>query len=347
MLNIAILGYGVVGSGVAELLDMNSNAIEKKTGKQICVKKILDLKAFSGDANAKKFAKNYEEIVTDPDIKVVVEAMGGTSPAYEYVKAALASGKHVVTSNKEMVAVHGAELLRIAREQNVNFMFEGSVGGGIPIIRPLHKCLAANEVTEIAGILNGTTNFILTKMVKEDMAFSDALAIAQKLGYAEADPSADVEGLDACRKICILASLVFGEQIRPESVPTVGITAVTKENMRKAESMGCVIKLIGQARKEKDGKIYAMVSPALVPKENLLSGVDDVFNGVLVKGNAVGELFFSGRGAGSLPTASAVVADVIDCLSCENTSKTLFWNESDGHNVFGYSKDFTFKAVEF
>ncbi|MEE1025926.1 MAG: homoserine dehydrogenase, partial [Acutalibacteraceae bacterium] len=274
-----------------------------------------------------RFIKDFDLILKDDSIKVVVEVMGGVHPAYEYVKACLEAGKSVCTSNKELVAAYGAELLKIAGEKNTNFLFEASVGGGIPVLRPIAQCLAANDLYEVFGILNGTTNFILTKMIKENMAFDDALALAQQLGYAERDPSADVDGHDACRKICILASLCFGKHVYPNQVRTEGITKITLADVEYADMAGCVIKLIGYAKLLDDGKITADVYPALIPKDNQLAGVDDVFNAVMVRGDAVGDVLFYGRGAGKLPTASAVVADVIDCVKHLSARKYLSWED--------------------
>jgi homoserine dehydrogenase len=282
------------------------------------------------------FTKDFQVILGDPLVSVVAEVMGGVHPAYEFVKASLEAGKSVVTSNKELVAAKGAELLQIAAEKNVNFLFEASVGGGIPIIRPLHQCLAANEIDEIAGILNGTTNFILTKMVREGMAFDTALKMAQELGYAEANPTADVDGHDACRKICILASLAFGSHVYPENVRTQGITAITPEDMQYAENAACAIKLIGRAFRTQDGKVFAMVSPAFVPKSSQLAGIDDVYNGILVRGDATGDVVFYGKGAGKLPTASAVIGDIVDCVKATGTIRSLHWVDSAENNVADY-----------
>lgn len=336
MIEIAVLGHGVVGSGVCELLEQNGSSIARRTGQQIIVKKILDLRDFPDCPYKDKFVKNIDVILSDPDIKVVVEVMGGVSPAFEFGKAALEAGKSLVTSNKELVATKGATLLKIAEEHNVNFLFEASVGGGIPIIRPLHQCLAANRIGGIAGILNGTTNFILTKMIKDGMQLADATLLAQQLGYAEANPAADVEGHDSCRKICILASIAFGSHVYPEYVHTQGITAITLEDVRYAESADRVIKLIGQAHQTPDGKVYALVSPALISRDSQLAGVDDVFNGILVHGDATGDVVFYGKGAGKLPTASAVVGDVIDCIKAKGTIVSLSWSDSDHDNVADY-----------
>lgn len=329
MISIAILGHGVVGSGVAEVLCHNAQGIAAKAGQAIEVKRILDLRTFPDLPYAHLFTTDFQDIVTDPDIRIVVETMGGLHPAYDFVKACLQAGKSVVTSNKELVAAKGDELLAIARDNNLNFLFEASVGGGIPILRPMDQCLAANEVLEVAGILNGTTNFMLTKMFKESSSFEDALGEAQRLGYAERDPSADVEGHDACRKICILASLAFGKHVFPEQVYTEGITAVTATDVQYAAACGGVIKLVGRVIRREDGRLYILVSPMILGRDNLLSGVDDVFNGIMVRGDNVGDVVFVGRGAGKLPTASAVVADVIDAAKHLNARKFLFWGPGE------------------
>ncbi len=327
MIFVAILGHGVVGSGVAEVLLENQSTVAHKAGQAIAVKRILDLRSFPELTYANQFTTNFEDILNDTDIRIVVETMGGLHPAYDYVKACLCAGKNVVTSNKELVAAKGDELLAIAKENKVSFLFEASVGGGIPIIRPLNQCLAANEILEIAGILNGTTNFMLTHMVQNGMSFDEALALAQQLGYAERNPAADVEGMDACRKICILASLAFGKHVFPDQVHTEGITHLSAADVRCAEALGCVIKLIGKARRQENG-IQCLVAPMLIPKTSLLASVNDVFNAVLVRGNAVDDVVFYGKGAGKLPTASAVVADVIDIANHLETPKPLFWESA-------------------
>lgn len=332
MANIALLGHGVVGSGVAEVLLKNKQSLEAKLGEEIHLAHILDLREFDVPYK-QRFTKDFDVILNDKSVDIVVEVMGGLNPAYDFVKASLLSGKSVVSSNKELVASKGAELLRLARENNVNFLFEASVGGGIPIIRPMHQCLAANEIKEVAGILNGTTNFILTKMIREQTSFADALSLAQSLGYAERDPSADVDGHDACRKICILASLAYGKHVYPAQVKTEGITAVTLADVAYAESAGCVIKLIGRCKKLENGKLEIMVSPALLPRESQLGGVDDVFNGILVRGDATGDVVFYGKGAGKLPTASAVVADIIDEIKHKDTIRTLYWEDGEDSYV--------------
>lgn len=335
MIAIAILGHGVVGSGVAEVLQHNAAGIAAKAGDKIAVKRILDLRTFPELSYADIFTTRFEDILEDEEIRIVVETMGGLHPAYDYVKACLLRGKSVVTSNKELVAAKGAELLAIARENNLNFLFEASVGGGIPILRPIDQCLAANEVFEIAGILNGTTNFMLTRMIRDKMSFDGALALAQKLGYAERNPAADVEGMDACRKICILASLAFGKHVYPDAVYTEGITAITEADVAYAAACGGVIKLVGKATRTEDGHLFVMVAPMILPKENLLADVDDVFNGIMVRGDSVGDVVFVGRGAGKLPTASAVVADVIDEVKHLHARKYLFWGEAED----GYVRD--------
>ena len=284
MIAVAILGHGVVGSGVVEVLQKNAAGIAHKAGEGIEVKRILDLREFPALPYAALFTKDFQDILGDEEIRIVVETMGGLHPAYEYVKSCLLAGKSVVTSNKELVAAKGDELLEIARNNNLNFLFEASVGGGIPILRPLDQCLAANEVYEIAGILNGTTNFMLSRMVEDDMPFGDALALAQKLGYAERNPAADIEGHDACRKICILASLAFGKHVYPEQVHTEGIAAVTLDDVKYAGAWGGEIKLLGRARREEDGRLYVIVAPMVIPSSSLLADVDDVFNGIMVRG---------------------------------------------------------------
>lgn len=327
MIDIAIMGHGVVGSGVAEVILSHGASIEKKAKRKINIKYILDLRDFPGLSYSDKFIKDFNIILNDPDIKVVAEVMGGVNPAFEFIKSCLEAGKSVVTSNKELVAAKGAELLKIAKDNNVNFLFEASVGGGIPVLRPMAQCLNANEITEIYGILNGTTNFILTKMVKENLSFEVALKMAQDLGYAERNPDADVLGHDACRKICILAALGFGKHVYPNQVATEGITNVSLDDVDYADKLGYVIKLIGSAKRIGEDKITASVYPALVSRGNMLSGVNDVYNAVSVKGDAVDDVMFYGRGAGKFPTASAVVADIIDCVKHLSARKYLSWDE--------------------
>ncbi|MBQ6816710.1 MAG: homoserine dehydrogenase [Clostridia bacterium] len=327
MVNVAIMGHGVVGSGVAEILIKNSNIVANNAQTQINIKHILDLRDFESLPYSNKFTKDFNDILNDTEVDIVAEAMGGLTPAYDFVLACLKAGKSVVTSNKELVAAKGAELLKTAKENNVNFLFEASVGGGIPVIRPMAQCLAANEITEIFGILNGTTNFILTKMICENLSFESALSIAQEKGYAEKNPDADVLGHDACRKIAILASLGFGKHIYPDQVFTKGITEISLDDVDYADKLGYVIKLIGHAKKL-EKKVAATVFPALVSKNNMLAGVNDVYNAVVVRGNMVEDVLFYGRGAGKLPTASAVVADIIDCAKHLKTRKQIFWEDT-------------------
>ncbi len=336
MVQVAVMGHGVVGSGVVELLASHRESIASRAREEIRIKYILDLRDFPDSPFADRFVKDFNVILQDPEVKIVVEVMGGLKPAYDYVKLCLEAGKSVVTSNKELVAAKGADLLKTASAHNVNFLFEASVGGGIPIIRPLSQCLAANEVCQIAGILNGTTNFILTKMIREQMSFEDALALAQKLGYAERNPAADVEGHDACRKICILASLAFGKHVYPEQVHTEGISKVTLADVEYAASMDSVIKLIGYTKPLNNGKITALVAPFFLPKSSQLSNVDDVFNAIMVSGDATGDVLFYGKGAGKMPTASAVVADVIDCVKHLDARKYLDWSEGFADYVEDY-----------
>ncbi|MBU5420115.1 homoserine dehydrogenase [Acetanaerobacterium sp. MSJ-12] len=330
MIQVAIIGYGTVGSGVAEVIERNAEGIARKAGQPIAVKYICDIRDFPGDPNEGKLCKDFGVVLKDPEVSVVVESIGGLKPAYQFVKDSLLAGKSVVTSNKELVATHGWELLQIAKERGIQFLFEASVGGGTPIIRPIYQCMAANEFTEIAGILNGTTNFMLTKMKREDLSFDEALKLAQSLGYAETtDPSADVDGHDACRKICILGSLAFGRHIFPAQVPTEGIRAITTADMAAAERLGYAIKLIGRAKRLEDGRVLAEVCPALLPGESQLASVSDVYNGILVRSDMLGDVLFYGRGAGKLPTASAVVSDIIDCVKSEDVHRTLFWVKSE------------------
>lgn len=338
MAKIAIMGYGTVGSGVYEVVKKNTESISRKSGQAVDIKYILDLRDFPEHDEQHLFIKDFNIILNDPEINVVVEVMGGTNPAYSFTKAALLNKKHVVTSNKELVAKHGTELLKIAMDNNVSYLFEASVGGGIPIIRPLYQCLAANEITEIMGILNGTTNYILTQMIKEGKSFETALTDAQQKGYAEANPAADVEGHDACRKIAILSSLAFGRFTDFEKIYTEGITKLTLTDVKYAEELGCVIKLIAYCKKTGD-KVYARVSPMLLPKSHSLAGVDDVFNGILVKGDAIGDVMFYGRGAGKLPTASAVVADVIDAVSNIERNKPVIWYDLGSDFVADINED--------
>ena len=338
MISVAIMGHGVVGSGVAEILYTHKQKLFAAIGEEIQLKHILDLREFPDSPFADRFTKDFKVIADDIEVRVVVETMGGLHPAYEFVKECLSKGKSVVTSNKELVAAYGAELLAIASEQNANFLFEASVGGGIPIIRPINQCLVANNVSEIAGILNGTTNFILTKMIYEGMGFEEALKLAQELGYAERNPEADVEGHDACRKICILASLAFGKHIYPDAVHTEGITKITAQDVAYAEAWGGVIKLIGSVKKLGRDTIDIIVAPMFVPGSSQLANIDDVFNGIMVRGDCTGDVVFYGKGAGKLPTASAVVADIIDSIKHLKTRKYLSWVDSDNSSVLPYEQ---------
>ena len=331
MAKIAILGFGTVGGGVLEVLRRNAASVSRRAGQPVEVKYILDIRDFSNHPDAALFVDNIDTILADPEIKVVVETIGGTKFAYPYVRKALESGRSVVTSNKEMVATYGAELLALAKKNKVAFLFEASVGGGTPIITPMHQCLAANVISEVQGIVNGTTNFMLTKMAREEMGFEDALKIAQQLGYAETkDPGDDVDGPDACRKIAILASIAFGHHFYPKNIPTRGIRGITVADIAAAARLDCVIKLIAWAKRDENGRVTAAVEPMLVPKSNQLASVDDVFNAVLVKGDMLGDVVFYGKGAGRLPTASAVVADVIDALKHgAKIHDSLFWQPSE------------------
>lgn len=327
MAKVALLGHGVVGSGVAELLMKNAGSIAGRAGEKIEIKYILDIREFPGLEYSDLFIRDYDVIERDPEVEVVVEVIGGLKPAYEFVSRAIMAGKSVVTSNKELVAARGAQLLEMATNNGVKFLFEASVGGGIPIIRPMHQCLAANELDGITGILNGTTNYILTKMARERAPFGETLKSAQRLGYAESDPTADIEGVDACRKICILASLAFGRHIYPEYVHTEGISAISESDIAAAAAMNASIKLLGVARKAENGEVFILVAPFVVPNEHVLSNVEDVFNGILVTGDAIGEVTFFGRGAGKMPTASAVVADVIDCVKHRGEGNNIHWKD--------------------
>ncbi len=326
MINIAVLGYGTVGSGVVEIINSNGENIKKRTGdKKINVKYILDLKDFPGDPIEDKIVHDYSVILNDPEVKIVVEVMGGVEPAYTYVKQALLSGKSVCTSNKELVAEHGPELLAISKENKLNFLFEASVGGGIPIIRPLNQSLTADEIEEISGILNGTTNYVLSKMTKEGSDFHTVLKEAQDLGYAERNPSADVDGHDACRKIAILSSLAYGMHVDFEDIYTEGISNISDIDIKYANEIGGHIKLL--ATSEKVGEqVLAMVAPMIIKADNPLYSVNDVFNAIFVRGRYIGDVMFYGSGAGKLPTASAVVSDVVDAAKHIGTNIMTIWS---------------------
>lgn len=337
MKKIAIIGFGVVGSGVYEIIRKNKDILTKKAGEEIDIKKILDIRDFSAHEEANLFTKDFSDLVNDDEISIVVETMGGIRFAYDYTKALLEGGKSVVTSNKELVAAHGDEFFRIAKEKNVRYLYEASVGGGIPIIRPLANDAAANDIVEVSGILNGTTNYILTKMFKENDSFEAALKTAQELGYAEKDPTADVEGIDACRKISILMSLVTGKKFDSANVHTTGICSITAEDVTYAAAIGCTIKLIGSGF-TKDGRANASVEPMLIPESCPLSNVEDVFNAVMVKGNMVDSLMFYGRGAGKLPTASAVVGDIVDIVRRSEYNPYFSWEESESSSFIPYDE---------
>ena len=341
MVSVAILGHGVVGSGVSEILLTHKQKLFASVGEELYIKHILDLREFPEHPLADRFTKDFSDIVNDIDVDIVVEVMGGLNPAYDFVKQCLLKGKSVVTSNKELVAAKGAELLQIAKDNNTNFLFEASVGGGIPIIRPINQCLVANNVSEIAGILNGTTNFILTKMINEGMDFDEALKIAQDLGYAERNPEADVEGHDACRKICILASLAYGKHIYPDAIHTEGITKITLDDVKYAAIWGGVIKLIGKVKQLDNKMVDIVVAPMFIPNKSQLANIDDVFNGIMVRGDCTDDVVFYGKGAGKLPTASAVVADIIDCVKHLKNRKYLFWADSDNSSVIDYKESVT------
>ncbi len=325
MIKIAVLGYGTVGSGVVEVINTNYESIAKKARQEIQIKYVLDLRDFPGDPIQEKIVHDFQVILKDEEIRIVVEVMGGVEPAYTFVKSALEHGKSVVTSNKELVAKHGSELIALAKEKNLNFLFEASVGGGIPIIRPLNQSLTADEICEIVGILNGTTNYILTKMRVDGLDFDEVLKEAQALGYAERNPAADIEGYDACRKIAILSSLAFGSQVDYEDIYTEGITKITAKDIKFADRLGYSIKLFGSSKKV-DGKIYIMVAPMMITEENPLYSVNGVYNGIFVKGNVLGNVMFYGSGAGKLPTASAVVSDVVDEVKHIGTNILTTWS---------------------
>ena len=338
MVNIAILGFGLIGSGVADVFMENESVISKKMGDTIHIKYIVDIKEIINHPLSDRHIKDFNIVLNDPEISLVVETLSGAAVphlAFQFTKAALEKGINVVTSSKAVVAAYGAELLGIAAKTNARYLFEASVGGGIPIIRPIYNCLAANKINQITAILNGTTNFILTKMSNESLDFDVALKMAQENGFAESDPSDDIDGKDTCRKICILSSLAFGKQLPPEKVYTEGIRDITLEDIRNAEKINYKIKLIAKAKQMQDS-FYVMVAPMLVSRSSQLYNIDDVFNGIVVTGNAIGDVMFCGRGAGKLPTASAVAADVMDAL--EKSTKNIMWDVSDGNYVSDYKK---------
>ncbi len=332
-MKVAVLGHGTVGSGVCEILWNRNSEVSSAAGKTVELGYVFDIKDLGSVPYSDKIANDFSAILSDPEVGIVAECIGGLEPAYSYIKSALENGKSAVTSNKELVAERGAELLSIARAHNVNFLFEASVGGGIPLIRPLYSSMNAAGITEMAGILNGTTNYILTKMFRFGADYSEALSDAQRLGYAERDPSADVLGWDACRKISILSSLVWGKTLKPSEIPTEGIDKITADDVKIAEQCGFSIKLLARAKRLENGKIFAKVSPALVKNDSPLASVNDVFNAVLVKAETTGDVLFYGKGAGKMPTASSVIADIIECAKSENNIKTVFW-ENGAQSVF-------------
>lgn len=326
MINVAIMGYGTIGSGVAEILETNKEIIAKNVGQEVALKYVLDLRDFPGSPVEDKVVHDFSIIEKDPEVQIVVETMGGLNPSYPFVKACLLAGKHVATSNKALVAAYGTELLQIAREKEVNFFFEASVGGGIPIIRPLYRCLMGEKILNITGILNGTTNFILTKMDKEGWAFDAALKEAQRLGYAERNPEADAEGHDTCRKIAILTAMATGKEVNYEDIYTEGITGISDVDFRYADKMGMSVKLFGSSSMGEDNLVKAYVAPIMIDRNHPLYMVSDVYNGIMVTGNMLGETMYYGSGAGKLPTASAVAADIIDAAKHVNRNVPMGWN---------------------
>ncbi len=341
MAKVAIMGFGTVGSGVYDIIVTNDDRLNRNSGEEVEVKYILDIRDFDDHPHKEIFTKDFNDILNDSEVSVVAEVMGGLHPAYEFTKSLLKAGKSVVTSNKELVATYGTELLQIADDNNVNYMFEASVGGGIPIIRPLHQDLTANKIEKIAGILNGTTNYILNEMITKGKAFEDALKDAQDNGYAERNPAADIEGHDACRKIAILSSLASGCEVDYNNIETEGIVNVSLDDVKYAESINAVIKLIGYSQFFENGRIYSVVAPMIVPKEKLIANVNGVFNAVMVQGNCVGELLFYGAGAGKLPTASAVVADIVDSIKHRERSKKISWKKPQ-ENIMALPQDKSF-----
>lgn len=334
MINVAVMGFGTVGSGVVELIHANSERIARSAGDSVRVKYILDVRDFENSPYADLFIKDFAVIENDPEVSIVVETIGGVGVAQEFTRRALTAGKSVVTSNKELVSEHGCELLKIAKEKNVCYLFEASVGGGVPILHPISACLAGDEIEEIYGILNGTTNYILTNMFKNGAAFDAALREAQELGYAERDPSADINGIDTCRKTCILADLAFGKNIAPACVRTEGIANVSAIDVAHVGTAGAAIKLIGRTVRLPDGTVAAYTAPHVLMSENLLVNVEGVFNGIVVRGNATGETMFYGKGAGKLPTATAVIADIIETGKTISTGAFLGWSEA-GEEIIG------------
>ncbi|MBD5479633.1 MAG: homoserine dehydrogenase [Lachnospiraceae bacterium] len=345
MIQAAVLGYGTVGSGVVEVIEKNADMVGRNAGEEIHVKYILDLRDFPGDPHEKEVIHDFKQIIEDDEVKIVCETMGGVGAAYEFTKQALTAGKSVCTSNKELVAAHGPELLALAKEHNCNYLFEASVGGGIPIIRPIKDALTAERIEAITGILNGTTNYILTKMEKEGADFESVLKLAQDKGYAERNPEADVEGHDACRKIAILSSLMTGKNVDYQKIYTEGITKITARDFAYAGAMGMSIKLLALSRKMGE-ETLAMVAPFLISEESPLHMVSGVFNAIMVKGNMLGDSMFYGRGAGKLPTASAVVADVVDCARHIGETLMCFWDAEEAAlmSIDDVERKFFFRA---
>lgn len=337
MINVAVMGFGTVGSGVVELIHVNAERIARSAGDSVRVKYILDVRDFDNSPYADLFIKDFAIIENDPEVSVVVETIGGVGVAQEFTRRALAAGKSVVTSNKELVSEHGCELLKIAKEKNVCYLFEASVGGGVPILHPISACLAGDDIEEVYGILNGTTNYILTNMFKNGASFEDALREAQELGYAERDPSADVNGIDTLRKTCILADLAFGKNIAPAYVRAEGITGVSAIDVERVSTAGAAIKLIGRTVRMPDGTVAAYTAPHVLMSENLLVNVEGVFNGIVVRGDATGETMFYGKGAGKLPTATAVISDIIETGKIIKTGSFIGWDKA-GEEVVGDSE---------
>jgi len=344
MINIAILGYGVVGSGVVEVCEMNAESIAKKVGKPVNVKKILDVRNFPGDRFESKLTKSIDEVFNDPEISIIVETIGGVNAAYEFTKRALLSGKHVVTSNKELIATHGPELLKLAASKKLNYLFEASVGGGIPIIRPLIKSFGSEKINYIFGILNGTTNYILTKMKNDSLSFDDALREAQELGFAEQNPKDDISGMDACRKLAILCSIVIGEFVDYSKIYTQGIEKITYSDILYADRLGYKIKLVASFKNNDDNTFESFVAPVFLPDKNPLTVADGVYNAILVEGNAVGSSMFYGKGAGKMATASAVVSDIIEtALHLNSNPHSLVWEETNNYKMKNH-RDCTVEA---
>ena len=341
------MGFGTVGSGIAEILSQNKESVEKRAGKEVSLKYILDIRDFPDSPFSGLLTKNFEDIVNDPEVEVVCETIGGARIAYDFTVRCLKAGKSVVTSNKELVATKGPELLELACENKVSYRYEASVGGGIPIIRSLYDSLAGNEITSVKGILNGTTNYILTKMINDGISFDTALSQAQKLGYAEQNPAADIEGTDACRKIAILSSISFGKYIDPDLVNTTGITKITLDDVADCEARNSVIKLLGIAELNDEGRLSVRVEPTVIDENNPLSNVEGVFNAITVTGNALGDVMFYGKGAGKLPTASAVVADIIECAKAGENEKLRLWNTADPEFVVPYCEQKATLLVRF